>query len=209
MNDLSEFDAMLADLRRLHEDLSDATDFFAKHEERYLALSRKVAVQTLLALRPEGVDGAQWREDVTEFSLLVFSHSIPGGLEILYAGRTEDRRDEQGGRTTFTAISYESVLEWVNAGPENGGKDVTAIENTRNRAPEQIAYDVLTAINQHRLGIEKKDYGAIAGRLEEWVNSRVLSGDIEALLEAVLEAWYAALGPVVARDFEKWVGGKL
>lgn len=205
MKGLTELDEFAADLERIHAALSDAGAFFAVHEPGYLEIARRVGTQTLMALRPTAMDADQWAENVANFTDLVFSRSIAGGLEILYAGRTGLRKEEAAGKVAYTPVTYQDVLEWVRAGPEHGGKDLTAVENTRNRNPEQIAYDVHNAIVQHRLGLEKKDYGRITERLEEWVNSRVLAGDMGLMLEAVLESWYAALCPVVARDFERWV----
>ncbi len=205
MNGLDDLDDFISDLERIREELANADAFFALHSDRYLEVAKRVGRHTLLALRPQDMDADTWAEDVGNFTDLVFSRTIAGGLEILYAGRTGKRAEEAKGQVSYTPISYQDVLEWVRAGPENGGKDLTAVENTRNRNPEQIAYDVHHAIIQHRLGIEKKDYGRITERLEEWVNSRVLAGDMDALLDAVLEAWYAALAPMVERDFERWV----
>lgn len=202
---LSELDDFIADLERIQRTLSDATAFFAGHEAGYLELARRVGTQTLLALRPEHEDAAKWLEDVGFFSSAILARGLPQGLEIVYLGRTGGDDSRSRDRPAGAPITYEDVLEWVKAGAENGGKDWTAVENTRDRNPEQIAYDVITAINQHHLGTEKKDYGRITDRMEAWVNSRALGGDLGQLLEAVLEAWYTALCPVVARDFEKWV----
>jgi hypothetical protein len=202
---MDTFDDFISDLQRIHDGLEDPRAFFAAHEAGYLEMARRVGVQTLLAMRPQEVAADVWRENVENFAELVFSRSIAGGLEILYAGRTESQREGAAGKASYTPITYADVLEWVRAGPENGGKDLTAIENSRGRNPEQIAYDVHNAIVQHRLGIEKKDYGRITERLEEWVNSRVLAGDMGELLAAVLEAWFTVLAPVVGRDFEQWV----
>ncbi len=203
--DMNELDDFIGDLERIQSALGDATAFFATYEAGYLEMARQVGRQTLLAMRPPEMDSDAWAENVANFTDLVFSRTLAGGLEILYAGRTGLREEEAAGLVSYTAITYDDVWEWVNAGQENGGKDMTDAELVRGRDPKQIAYDVITAINQHHLGFEKKDYGRITARLEEWVNSRVLAGDMDLLLEAVLEAWYNALCPVVERDFEKWV----
>ncbi len=144
-----------------------------------------------------------------DFAEMVFSRPLMPGLEIIFAGRAEFDKMAARNRGTkegnFTPITYDDVLAWVKAGTENGGKDLSAIESTRERSPNQIAYDVHNAIKQHRLGIEKKDYSRINQRLEDWVNSRLMAGDMDALLNAVLEAWAGALFPIMSRDFDDWI----
>lgn len=205
MKGLDQLDAVIRNLEQLKESLEVSTaPFFKDNEVRYLAIARHVSHQTLMVMRPDEQDAAEWKEHVDDFCDLVFSRSLPAGLEILYAGRTGAAK-EASGVASYTAINYEDVLAWVQAGPENGGKDITAIESNRGRRSEQIAYDVHQAILQHRLGTERKDYSRITERLEDWVNSRVLGGDMGPMLDAVLDAWTTVLEPVIARDFERWV----
>jgi hypothetical protein len=63
----------------------------------------------------------------------------------------------------------------------------------------------LNAIKKHRLGIEKKHFSRINQRLDYRVNSRLMAGDMDALLPAVLEAWAGALFITMSRDFEHWI----
>lgn len=200
MSNESEIERWVTGLGNLGAELADGADFFRVHEERYVAIARNVGGQALLALVPDGVDPSVWRDRVAEFEELIFSRLTSHGMEIIYAGRSE----EDGKGTRQVKITYDDVLEWVKAGAEHGGKDKTAIENTRDRVDEQIAYDVNTAIIQHRLGFEKKDYSRITARLEEWVESRVLSGDFADLLLVVLDAWVAALLVVMEKDLADW-----
>ena len=187
-------------LAALEKGLAAGEDVFVVNETRYLDLARNVAEQTLVALAPRDVDPDDWYDRVREFQSLVFSRMSGKRLEIFYEGRTET--DSRG--KNVSTIRYEDVLDWVKAGPENGGKDKTAIETNRGRVDEQIAYDVHQAILQHRLGFEKKDYSRITARLEEWVDQRVLAGDLGEMLAAVLDAWVAALAAVVERDMGDW-----
>lgn len=190
------------------DQLSNPQAFFRAHEERYLTIARNVGVQTIVALRPVDQQPDVWRESAIEFAELIFSKLLTPGLEIIFAGHTEFSRAiaaTAGNGKNFTPITYRDVLEWVQAGSENGGKDLTAIESARERSPHQIAYDVFHAIRQHRLGFEKKDFSRITQRLEDWVNSRVAAGDLGGLLEAVLEAWLGALEAIIERDFVEWI----
>ncbi len=200
MSNQSEINRWVDGLTAMGRELKEGVDLFRAHEERYLAIARRVGGQTLLALTPDGVDPNDWRERVSEFEELIFSRLTGKGMEIIYAGRSVE--DGKGKRQV--PITYEDVLEWVQAGVENGGKDKTAIENNRGRSDEQIAYDVNTAIRQHRLGFEKKDYSAITERLEEWVENRVIAGDFADLLVVVLDAWITALVVVMERDLADW-----
>lgn len=205
-NDLDDLIDWLDDV---HDDLSSPQPFFNAHEDRYLEISRRVATQTLLSQRPPDVDHERWLDDTHAFAELIFSRPLAPGLEIAFAHRTE--LDRLAGRNlsskpdNFTPITYADVLEWVLAGPENGGKDITAIESARDRSPEQIAFDVHNAIRQHRLGFERKDFSRITQRLEDWVNSRMLAGDMDQILIAVLDAWIGTLLPIVERDFNDWL----
>lgn len=200
--DFSELDQWVKGLERLEKGLQGGREIFVANENRYLDLARNVGGQTLIAIRPENVDPEEWFEEVREFENLVFSRMTGNGMEIIYQGRTE----EDGKRGTIPLITYDDVLEWVNAGPENGGKDITAIEGNRGRAPEQIAYDVHTAVRQHRLGFAgEKDYGPITERLEKFIESRVLSGNLGEMLGAVLSAWFTVLVPLMERDLADWV----
>lgn len=175
---------------------------FVRHEARYLEIARRVGGQVLLVMIPDGVDPQEWGERVSDFVDLIFTRKSTGGkaMEIIYAGRADD--DAPSARQV--PVTYADVLEWVQAGVENGGKDKTAVENTRNRSDEQIAYDVNTALRQQRLGIGTKDYTAITERLERWVESRVLNGDFPGMLVAVLDAWYHAVGVAMERDLGAW-----
>ena len=199
--DFSELDVWVRGLERMEADMAKGADLFEAHEARYLSLARSVGAQTLLAMQPDDVDPEEWMNQVREFEALVFSRMTSTGMEIVYEGRTEE--DPSGGVRKVN-ITYDDVLEWVKAGPENGGKDKTMVENTRDRADEQIAYDVFQATKQQAFGFSGKDYSAITARLEEWVNQRVLRGDMGELLEAVLGAWVMALEPVLERDLADW-----
>ena len=204
--DTKELDEWIDGLESMERQMaSGGADLFGAHEVRYLGLAQRVGGQTLLALMPDGVDPQEWSERVSDFVDLVFSRLGNGGraLEIVYAGRADEDSPGKGGKAA-RAITYDDVLEWVRAGVENGGKDKTVVENNRGRADEQIAYDVLTAIRQQRLGFANKDYSGITERLEAWVEGRVLAGDFGELLLAVLDAWLAALGPVMERDLADW-----
>ena len=142
---------------------------------------------------------------MAEFQELVFSRMTGSGLEIIYAGRSE----ESAKGTRQVKITYDDVLEWVKAGPENGGKNKTILEQTRGqkdqRTDEHITYNVYEAIEQQRLSTAMKDYTGILNRLEEWVENRVLSGDFADLLVVVLDAWLEAVSVVAERDLADWV----
>jgi hypothetical protein len=199
---MSEFDPWVLGLEKLHVSLADGETVFERHEARYLDIAQRVGGQTLLMMIPDGVDPDDWGGRVSDFVDLVFSRLISSGrgMEIIYAGRSA-----ADGTGQSVQVTYADVLEWVKAGVENGGKDKTAIENTRNRSDEQIAYDVNTALRQQRLGLGNTDYTAITERLERWVESRVLAGDFPDMLEAVLDAWAYALDAAMGRDFMAWV----
>lgn len=199
--DFSELDEWVRGLTRMEAEMAQGVDLFKAHEVRYLNLAKQVGGQTLLAMQPDDVDPEEWMGQVREFESLVFSRLTSRGMEIVYQGRTEE--DAQTGKRQVN-ITYNDVLEWVRAGPENGGKDKTLVENTRQRADVQIAHDVLTATRQQHFGFANKDYSAITERLEQWVNQRVLRGDMGELLEAVLTAWVMALLPVMERDLADW-----
>ena len=200
--DFSELDKWVRGLESMEKGLAQGREIFSANEMRYLSLARNVGTQTLMAMRPENVDPEEWFEEVREFENLVFSRMTGSGMEISYQGRSE----EDTKRGTVTLITYDDVLEWVNAGVENGGKDITAIESNRGRVAEQIAYDVHTAIRQYRLGFPtEKDYGPITARLEKFVEDRVLAGNMAEMLEAVLAAWAGALEPLMERDLADWV----
>ena len=199
--DFAELDEWVKGLESLERELRGGGELFQRHAGRYLELAKTVAGQTLLGLMPEGQDPLDWRDRVHDFVELVFSRVGEDSLEIVYAGRSaEDRGGKQ------VSVTYDDVLKWVQAGVEHGGKDKTAVENNRNRADEQIAYDVHQAIKQHHMGgVSKKDYSGITARLERWVEERVLAGDFSELLMAVLDAWSAALEPVLWADFDQWL----
>jgi hypothetical protein len=201
MNDFSEIDEWVTGLENLGKGMATGSELFARNEARYLLIARRTGVQALQALRPEDVDPVDWSERVEDFADLLFSRMRSGSLEILFAGRTDA---EDANETRETAVTYEDVLEWVQAGVENGGKDKTAIETNRGRSDEQIAYDVHTAIRQHHLGFGGKDYQAISDRLERWVRSRVLKGDFGDLLVVVLDTWREAVGIALEKDLAAW-----
>lgn len=209
MKGLDQIDQWIHAMEGAADEMESPQVFFTAHEERYLEIARRVAVQTLSAMMPQGMDPATWRENIMEFADMILTRPLQPGLAIIFANRTEmDRiasRNRAGDPANFTPITWDDVLEWVRAGPENGGKDKTAIENTRDRSDEQIAYDVHHAIRQHRLGIEKKDFSRIIERLEDWVNTRLLSGDMDAMLTAMLDAWVGVLRPLMERDFRDWI----
>ena len=193
----------VAGLEGLSDELSRGEEMFYRHEARYLDIARRVGGQALLTMIPDGVDAQEWGERVSDFVDLVFSRISVNGkaMEIIYAGRAQDDAPSKHN----TQVTYADVLEWVKAGVEHGGKDKTAIENTRNRSDEQIAYDVNTALRQQRLGRGSQDYTAITERLERWVESRVLNGDFPDMLAAVLDAWRFAVGVAMERDLEALV----
>ncbi len=199
--DMSELEAFEQGMEKLAVGLGDGANLFRTHEMRYLDLARNVSEQTLLVIRPDGVDADQWNDQVRDFVSMIFSRMSGKSLEIFYDGRAETDTSGKG----QVPINYNDVLDWVKAGPENGGKDKTAVENTRGRPDEQIAYDVHQAILQHRLGFEKKDYSRITERLERWVESRVLAGELGDMLVAALDAWMAVLAPVMERDLSEWM----
>jgi hypothetical protein len=194
-----ELDEWVRGLESMEKNLSDlGSTLFHKHEIRYLSLAQRVGGQFLLGCRPDGIDDQEWSDRVADFVELVLSRIGKKSFEIFYEGRT----DEDGVGKPGKEITYDDVLSWVRAGPENGGKDKTAIENNRGRADEQIAYDVHQAIKQQRLGFAKKDYSGITERLERWVDHGVLVNHLSDLLPFVLDVWFATLEPVLENDFE-------
>lgn len=201
MSDFSQLEVWVRGLEGLGVEMEDGESIFRRHERRYLDIAQRVGGQLLLVMIPEGVDPEDWGNRVSEFVDLVFSRMLSSGkgMEILYAGRSE-----ADGTGRAVQVTYADVLEWVRAGVENGGKDKTAVENTRNRADEQIAYDVHTALRQQTLGLGSKDYSSITERLERWVESRVLAGDFPEMLSAVLDGWRHAVGMAMERDLEAW-----
>lgn len=198
MSNETEIAKWVKGLENLQGEFESGGDIFERNQMRYLSIAQRVGGQTLLAMMPDGVDPQEWSARVSDFVDLVFTRvSVNGNaLEIIYAGRSEE--DKRGVR--HTEVTYADVLEWVRAGVENGGKDKTAIENTRNRSDEQIAYDVNTALRQQRLDLGSHDYTAITERLERWVESRVLNGDFPDMLLAVLDAWHHAVVIAMERD---------
>jgi hypothetical protein len=206
---MDELDRWLTDMQEAADTLADPRAFFDHHRERYTDIAQRVAFQTLSNMRPEAIAQAEWQEKMSDFIDLVWSRQIAGGLEIYYVNRTElDRINaRQSGINpgNYSPISYNDVLEWVMAGPDNGGKDPSEVEITRDRSPYNIAYDVHQAILQHRLGTERKDFSRITRRLEDWVNSRLLSGDMDEMLRAIVEAWQTLLAPVIERDYSDWM----
>lgn len=172
-----------------------------KNQARYLQIAKRVATQYLLSNPSLDVEFEVWAERVQDFVDLIFSKAGGDYLEIFYRGRVEGDRPGRPG----AAVTYDDVLSWVKAGVENGGKDKTAVENSRNRADEQIAYDVFTAVRQHRLGLPgEKDYGPIASRLEQWANFGESATGMTDRLPGVLEAWEMALDPIIEADFSEW-----
>lgn len=206
---MDELDQWLRDMEKAVDTLADPRTFFDHHRDRYLDIAQNTAVQVLNAMRPDSLDADLWRENTVDFAELMFTSPIRNGLAIHFAHRTEletmAARNRGQNPANFTPISYQDVLEWVLAGPENGGKDPSEIEITRDRSPYNIAYDVHQAIVQHRLGTERKDFSRITRRLEDWVNTRLLSGDMDEMLRAIVEAWQTLLAPVIERDYLDWM----
>ncbi len=202
MSNESEIGKWVTGLSNLGDALGHGEEIFVRNERRYLDIAQRVGGQALLAMIPDGEDPQEWGERVSDFVDLVFTRQSTGAkaMEIIYAGRAAN--DSKS--TRQTQVTYADVLEWVKAGVEHGGKDKTAIENTRNRSDEQIAYDVNTALRQQRLGLGSQDYSAITERLERWVESRVLKGDFPGMLVIVLDAWFHAVGIAMERDLEAW-----
>lgn len=200
--DFSELDLWVKGLERLENGLARGQEIFVANEMRYLNLAQNVGRQWMLATVPDKMEPTVWAERVDNFTNLVFSRLGAKSFEIFYNGRAED--DAPGAQNK--EITYEDVLQWVEAGPENGGKDITAIESNRGRAAEQIAYDVHQAINQYRLGFPgEKDYGPITARLERWVEFGEAGELFLDRLVGLLEVWHATLEPVMQRDLSDWV----
>lgn len=177
-------------------------DLFAANEGRYLGIAKNTALGLLLAVPNQEVDRGVWAERADDFVELIFSRLAGNALEISWAGRAED--DAPGGAKR--EITYDDVLRWVEAGPGNGGKDKSAVENTRGRPDEQIAYDVYTAIKQYRLGLpSEKDYGPITERLERWIDFGESANYFLELLPEILETWHAVLESLLMADFSEAV----
>lgn len=192
-------DSFADSLLGLADDLESADPLFATHQARYLQLARTVAQQVLRLLKPEDTDPADWQQAIAEFSELIFPHSWADGFALIYSARDDSQRP-----AAPREIGYDDVLSWVTAGVENGGKDVTAQESAQGRNAHQIAHNVHEAIRQARLGFTTTDYSRITARLEEWTHRRFLAPDMRDALDAILDAWTAALFPVISRDMEDW-----
>lgn len=200
--DMSELERAERGLERLGAELGDGSAFFVTHRHRYLAMARSASIQFLLSAQNDKVERDVWAARAEDFVELIFASQVGNALEIFWRGREE--KDEVSGRDK--EITYEDVLKWVEAGAENGGKDKTAIENTRNRPDEQIAYDVYTAIRQYRLGIPgEKDYGPITERLERWIDFGESANYFLELLPELLKIWEFLLAPVMERDLSEWI----
>lgn len=210
MKDLDDFADWLEDIGT---ELADPSPFFESHLPRYLELARRTAVQTLLANRPLELDDDLWRENVFNFAELIITRFFGDAFTISFEGRTEFDRDAARNRHinlgNFTPVTWQDVYEWVTAGREAGGKDKTLFEESERmskRSDRQITYDVHNAIRQHQLGLStSKDFSAITARLEDWINSKALRGDMNELLRLVFEAWLGVLDPVLERDFADWI----
>lgn len=200
--DLSDLEAFERGLERMGDQLADGGALFRVHEMRYLSIAKAVTIQYLLSVPNDQVERDVWAGRAQDFVELIFDREFGNGLEIFWRGRADD--DEPGKQDK--EITYDDVLRWVEAGPENGGKDKTAIENTRNRPDEQIAYDVYTAIRQYRLGIPgEKDYGPITERLERWIEFGESANYFLELLPEILNLWESVLAPVMERDLSDWM----
>jgi hypothetical protein len=203
--DTDGLDRWINGLTRLERDLAGGRGPLAHHQERYVAMAGRVARQTLLAMRPQDVAAEEWMEQVGDFVELIYSRLASKGIDIVYEGRTE----ENGSARRHIPITYEDILQWVRTPVEEGGKDRTSVEINRNRRDEQIAYDVHQAIQQNRLGFETKDYSRITARLEAFVDSRVLNGDMQEMLSAVFTAWINVLEPAMLQDLSDMVDDAL
>jgi hypothetical protein len=186
--DLSELEAFEKGLDRLGDQLGDGSALFATHRARYLAMAKHASMQFLLGAPSDKVDRETWAERADDFVDLIFAEQ---------AGNAPSKQNKE--------INYDDVLRWVEAGPENGGKDKTAIETNRGRSDEQIAYDVYTAIRQYRLGIPGDiDYGPITERLERWIDFGESANYFLEKLPDLLEVWTNLLVPVMERDLSDW-----
>lgn len=206
------FDGAIRMFERIGSELADGDTFFRVNSERYRQVCIRSAFQTLLANRPDGLDDSTWRENAGEFVDMITAMQFDNRLDIAFTNRLELDRMAAKNRgqnlANFTPITYEDVLEWVKTDPGDGGKDKTLFEESKRmseRHDEQIAYDVHQGIKQHRLGTEKKDYSRINQRLEDWMNSKVLKGDLDSLLRLVLQGWQMVMEPIIERDFTEWV----
>lgn len=197
---------------RIEIDLADGTKFFQLHAERYREVCVRAAFQTLIANKPDDLDDATWRENAVEFVDLITTAAFQNQLDISFVSRTElDRmaaRNRGQNLANFTPITYEDIEAFVKADPEDGGKDKDLFKDSERmmtRNEKQIIYDVQDAIRQHRLGVAEKDFSGITQRLEDWVNSRVLKGDLDSLLSLVLQSWETVMTPILERDLTEWV----
>jgi hypothetical protein len=204
--DASELDEWVTGLERLEKDLNAGMeDVFQRNEDRYLQMARQVSRQFLLAVPNEDLEPEVWAQRIEDFVDLVFSRQRGNAFEIFYHGRTESDKPGDARRE----ITYDDVLNWVKAGPENGGKDKTILEQERGRqdgrVDEHIAYNVWEAIAQYRLGTAMKDYGPITERLERWVDFGESGNKMLDHLPTILNAWAAALEPVLAEDLDDFL----
>ncbi len=204
--DLSELDDLVRGLEGMGREMAEGADgFFRENRVGYVDVARQAARQYLLMTPPDDADPEVWAQRTDDFVELILARQAGDALEVFWRGREEgDDAPRREGR----GISYDDVLRWVQAGAENGGKDKTAVENTRGRADERIAYDVYTAIRQYRLGFTgEKDYGPITERLERWMDLGKSAGAFLERLPGVLAAWENVLGPMMAADLEAWTEG--
>jgi hypothetical protein len=183
-----------------------ADEVLAANEAKYLGIARQASLQFLLAIPNDEVDREVWAQRVDDFVELILSRMAGNALEIFYQGRGEDDSKPKGP----VNITYDDVLNWVKAGPEQGGKDKTVLEQEKNytdmRADEHIAYNVYEAIVQYRLGLSvNKDYGPITERLERWIQYGESGNQFLELLPDLLAVWENLLGPVMERDLDAWV----
>lgn len=210
------FDGAIKLLTEIELGLGSARDFFAPNAERYLSVCQRAAVQVLLANRPDSLDDDVWRENVMEFVEMVTSAAFDDRLDIRFINRLELNKLAARNRginpANYSPITFDDVKEWVNAPPTEGGKDKTLFEESKrmaDRENDQIVHDVFRAITQHQLGVAKRDYSAITQRLEDWINHKVLKGDLDELLRLVLQSWEGAMEPILERDFTDWVDDTL
>jgi len=192
-----DLDAAIRKLEGVRNRARDMAGFYRAHATGWLELARRVAMQTLLVLKPETADTDRWKEQVAammEKMAVALVESERTGVMIWLAD-DEQVKPRRGGYRNVA--SFATVVAWVEAGRRNEplGKRLTEIDD--GLTDRQIAWRVFNALRRgvsHGLAAAVDRFATLGG-----------IGEVGELGAAVEQAWGEVFEVRVREDFRRWL----
>jgi hypothetical protein len=206
---MASFDDFLSRIEEFEAKLASPRDFFEPRLEHYLALAKRIAIETLRGMRPPETEAFTWKKRVEDIADRVTAVLMAGGDGILLSlneqAGGEGELPVKEDRSRLQAVTFQDVEDWIVAGQqgEPGGKRITSEDEEvlRKRGVHGVAATVMKAYYSSE---PRANYERLRQAIQRYLMGRN-NDPANPMFEALRVAWLEAFSVIVLADLRAWV----